>query len=157
MLVGETGAWLLPMGTGISCESSHLPHGGFKLFSEVYGNASLAFLHLPTRGSWVGLGKHQTSKGPVKGAVGDVGKLLCSTPKAFGRSVIPEASTLQVWNSPKMLWKTSGAPDKLYRGTEPEMSPGPHSATRHTPGFIVEVILLQLAGLFVELAAVQSK
>lgn len=84
------------MGMGISCESSHLPRGGFKLFSEVYGNASLAFLHLPTRGSWVGLGKHQTSKGPVKGAVGDVGKLLCSTPKAFGRSVIPEASTLQV-------------------------------------------------------------
>ena len=111
----------------------------------------------PVRGSWVGLGKHQTSEAPAKGAVGDAGRLLRSVLKAFGRLLFPKCPHYRYEIHPRCCEKPPVNRINCTVVLNPKHLLGLTSAARHTPGFIVEVIRLQLAGLFVELAAVQSK
>lgn len=79
--MGETGAGLLPVGTGVSCESCHSPRGGFKPFSKVCGSASLAFLHLPRARVMGWFGQASNQRESSKGGNGGCGQAPPLDPK----------------------------------------------------------------------------
>ena len=155
MLVGDAGARPLPVGTGVSRKSRHSPRGVFKLFAEVYGNAHLAFLSLPRARVMGWFGQASNQQGSSKGGSGGRGQAPLLGPES--RLLFLKCPHYRYEIHPRCCEKPPVNRINCTMVLNPKHLLGLTSATRHTPAFIVEVIRLQLAGLFVELAAVQSK